>query len=370
MAAFGTPADPELEADFRAARRARLAELNASPFHLGMAASLVMAFSLWDWFVDPAAWSRAFVVRLTAAALILTTGVVQKVTRTVDWAPLISKVRFSCSIMAVAGANAIVRDGFLVGLAGLVAAFQGGPYIVLDRRDYFATLLPPLAGVALVMYVAGVDRFTATNGWVFIALTVTVGLMLSRVFEATNRRAFMLEQALKREARTDALTGLPNRRAMEEFILIELKRQSRLGRPTALVVCDIDHFKYVNDERGHDVGDRTIRAVGERLRSLVRGGDRVGRWGGEEFLLILPETSSADAAALAERMRLAVEVATGFTDNAARVTISLGVAAASARADEPTTLAFDRALKMADRALYQAKATGRNRIVTADTVRI
>jgi diguanylate cyclase (GGDEF)-like protein len=157
---------------------------------------------------------------------------------------------------------------------------------------------------------------------------------------------------------------------MEEFILIELKRQSRLGRPTALVVCDIDHFKYVNDERGHDVGDRTIRAVGERLRSLVRGGDRVGRWGGEEFLLILPETSSADAAALAERMRLAVEVATGFTDNAARVTISLGVAAASARADEPTTLAFDRALKMADRALYQAKATGRNRIVTSDLVRI
>jgi diguanylate cyclase (GGDEF)-like protein len=337
---------------------------------LGMAAALVLAFSLWDWFVDPAAWSRALVVRLVAAGLIVGTGVLQKASGTIRWAPLISKIRFSCAILAVAGANAIVRDGFLVGLAGLVAAFQGGPYIVLDRRDYFATLLPPLAGAALVMFAAGVDRFTAINAWVFIALTVTVGLMLSRVFEATNRRAFMLEQALKHEARTDALTGLPNRRAMEEFIQLELKRQSRLGRPTALVVCDIDHFKYVNDERGHDVGDRTIRAVGERLRLLVRGGDRVGRWGGEEFLLVLPETTTGDAVKLAERMRLAVEVATGFTDNAARVTISLGVASACGKADEPTSLTFDRALKQADRALYQAKATGRNRIVTSDLVRI
>lgn len=347
-----------------------MAELNASPFHLGMAASLVLAFSAWDWFVDPSAWSRALVVRVAAAALIVSTGFVQKLTGTHRFAPLIGKVRFSGSILAIVGANAIVDNGFVVGLAGLVAAFQGGPYIVIDRRDYVALLAGPLLLAAVVMYASGVDRFAAINAWVFIALTIVVGLMLTRVFEATNRRAFSLEQALKREARTDALTGLPNRRAMEEFALSELTRQSRTGRPTAIVVCDIDHFKYVNDDRGHDVGDRTIRAVAERLASVVRGADRVGRWGGEEFLAVLPETSHGDAAKLAERMRVAVETATGMADNAARVTISVGVASATCRPDDPEAAVLERTLKSADRALYHAKASGRNRIVTSDAVRV
>lgn len=347
-----------------------MAELNTSPFHLGMAASLVLAFSAWDWFVDPSAWSRALVVRVAAAALIVSTGFVQKLTGTRRFAPLIGKVRFSGSILAIVGANAIVDNGFVVGLAGLVAAFQGGPYIVIDRRDYVALLAGPLLLAAIVMYLTGVDRFAAVNAWVFIALTIVVGLMLARVFEATNRRAFALEQALKREARTDALTGLANRRAMEEFALAELRRQSRTGRPTAIVVCDIDHFKYVNDDRGHDVGDRTIRAVADRLASVVRGADRVGRWGGEEFLAVLPETSHADAAKLAERMRVAVETATGVGDNAARVTISVGVASATCRPDDPEDAVLERTLKAADRALYHAKASGRNRIVTSDFVRV
>lgn len=360
----------ELEARFRQARIAQIAELNASPFHLGMAASLVLAFSAWDWFVDPAAWSTALVVRLAAAALIVSTGVVQRLTGTRRFAPLIGKVRFSGSMLAIVGANAIVENGFVVGLAGLIAAFQGGPYIVIDRRDYVALLAGPLVMAAVVMYAAGIDRFAAINAWTFIALAVSVGLMLARVFEATNRRAFALEHALTHEARTDALTGLPNRRAMEEFALAELKRQSRTGRPTAIVVCDIDHFKYVNDDRGHDVGDRTIRSVAARLAAVVRGGDRVGRWGGEEFLAVLPETTHADAATLAERMRVAVETATGLAEDAARVTISVGVASATCRPDDPEAAVLERALKSADRALYHAKASGRNRIVTSDFVRV
>lgn len=364
------PWTADLEARFRQSRIAQLAELNASPFHLGMAASLVLAFSAWDWFVDPSAWRRALVVRVAAASLIVVTGVVQKLTGTHRFAPLIGKIRFSGSILAIVGANAIVQHGFIYGLAGLVAAFQGGPYIVIDRRDYVALLAGPLVLAAATMYLTGVDRFAAINAWVFIALTVSVGLMLARVFEATNRRAFALEQALSHEARTDALTALPNRRAMEEFALAELRRQSRTGRPTAIVVCDIDHFKYVNDDRGHDVGDRTIRSVAARLASVVRGADRVGRWGGEEFLAVLPETTHADAAKLAERMRVAVETATGLADNAARVTISVGVASATCRPDDPEAAVLEGALKSADRALYHAKASGRNRIVTSDFVRV
>jgi diguanylate cyclase (GGDEF)-like protein len=189
--------------------------------------------------------------------------------------------------------------------------------------------------------------------------------MLARVFEATNRRAFAAEQALMREARTDSLTRLANRRSAEEHAITELRRQGRQGRPTAFILCDIDHFKRINDDRGHDAGDRTIRAVGDRLKAVIRSVDTLARWGGEEFLTVLPETGEADAAVLAERMRAAIEELTMDGVPGLRVTLSAGVAAivSDGTATEPEL--FDRLLKAADAALYRAKAGGRNRVVTA-----
>src|SRR5262245_28385848 len=254
-----------LEPQFRASRVAALAELNASVAHFGLAAVMLLLFSFWDRFVDPVRWKTSLLVRLAAVAVILTTGVVQRVSGRISWAPVLGKIRFSASVLAVAGANAIVEQGYVVGLAGLVAVFLGGPYIVIDRRDYIRTMLVPVTGVALIMVLVRLDRFAVINAWVFLALTLVVGLMLARVFEATHRRAFALEQALAREARTDALTGLANRRSMEETAAAELRRQGRSGKPTAVILCDIDHFKRINDEQGHNVGDRTIRAVGESL---------------------------------------------------------------------------------------------------------
>ncbi|MEZ5292760.1 MAG: GGDEF domain-containing protein [Vicinamibacterales bacterium] len=360
-----TPAEgADLQAQFIASRAASLALLNGSVFHFGLSASLILSFSLWDWYVDPAAWSTALGFRVAAAAVIVSTGLLQRATGTVRWAPVIAKVRFWAAVLAVAAVNAVVREGYTIGLAGLVAAFLGGPYIVLDRRDYLVTTLVPLTGAGLGMMAAGADRFTVTNATVFLALTIVVGLMLARVFEATNRRAFVAEQALMREARTDALTGLPNRRATEEFAVRELARQSRTGRPTAFVLCDVDHFKRVNDERGHDSGDRTIRAVGELLATVVRTTDRVGRWGGEEFLIVLPETTIADAVVLAERMRSRVEGAALASGPEGSITLSAGVAAMASFTGEPDArLAV--ALKAADAALYRAKAEGRNRVVVA-----
>jgi diguanylate cyclase (GGDEF)-like protein len=356
---------PELESQFRASRVAAVAELNGSIFHFGLAASMVLLFSVWDWFVDPAHWSMALAIRATAVVVIVATGIVQRQWASIAWAPVIAKIRFSASVLAVAGANAVLNQGYIVGLAGLVAVFLGGPYIVLDRRDYISTTLLPLVGVAIIMVLVQLDRFAVVNAWVFLSLTIVVGLMLARVFEATNRRAFALEQALMREARTDALTGLPNRRAMEEIAVAELRRQGRSGRPTSVFLCDFDHFKRVNDERGHAIGDRTICAVAENLRAVMRATDSLGRWGGEEFLAILPETDESEAARLAERLRASTESLTMPGPAGLRVTLSVGVAAIvpDSAASEPET--FDRVLKAADDALYRAKATGRNRVVMA-----
>jgi diguanylate cyclase (GGDEF)-like protein len=363
MPESGAAFSPELEAQFRDSRRRAVAELNGSVFHFGLAAFMVMLFSAWDWFVDPTGWRTALVIRVTAVGIIVATGIVQRRSGRVDWAPAIAKTRFAAGVLAVAGANAVLQQGYIVGLAGLVAVFLGGPYIVLDRADYIQTTLIPLTGVAIIMYLVGLDRFAVVNAWVFLSLTLVVGLMLARVFEATNRRAFALEQALTREARTDPLTGLANRRSIEESAAGELRRQNRSGKPTALILCDIDHFKQINDDHGHDIGDRTIKTVGESLRSVMRSTDILGRWGGEEFLAILPETGVLEATSLAERMRATLEFTRMPGPARFRVTASLGVAAVTPDRNSTEPAAFDQLLKAADAALYRAKAAGRNRVV-------
>lgn len=341
---------------FRAARMAALAEINVTTYPLS--AAMIMLFSWWDWFVDPANWKTALLIRGIGSTVIVATGLVQRYSRRIDWAVAIARIRYTAGVLAVAGALAVLDQGYVVGVAGLIAVMLSGPYIALDRRDLLLLNVLPVVVIGTVMYAAGLDRFAVINAWVFIALAIAVSLLLARVFEAANRRAFALEQQLMREARTDALTGLLNRRALEEFAQLELKRSDRFGTPLSAILCDIDHFKAINDRDGHAAGDRVIRAVGERLRAELRETDAFGRWGGEEFIAILPDTPAAAAQVLAERMRAAIE-AGPVGDGGPRVTVSLGVAQRAPGG------AWDQLVKAADEALYRAKAQGRNRVVVA-----
>ena len=341
---------------FRAARMAALAEINVTTYPLS--AAMIMLFSWWDWFVDPANWKSALLIRGVGSSVIVATGLVQRYSRRIDWAVAIARIRYTAGVLAVAGALAVLDQGYVVGVAGLIAVMLSGPYIALDRRDLLLLNVLPVVVIGAVMYAAGLDRFAVINAWVFIALAIAVSLLLARVFEAANRRAFALEQQLMREARTDALTGLLNRRALEEFAQLELKRGDRFATPLSAILCDIDHFKSINDRDGHAAGDRVIRAVGERLRAELRETDAFGRWGGEEFIAILPDTPAAAAQVLAERMRAAIE-AGPVGDGGPRVTVSLGVAQRAPGGE------WDLLVKAADEALYRAKAQGRNRVVVA-----
>jgi diguanylate cyclase (GGDEF)-like protein/PAS domain S-box-containing protein len=155
-------------------------------------------------------------------------------------------------------------------------------------------------------------------------------------------------------ASTDHLTGLWNRRAFQERLAAELERARRYDRPMALVMLDIDHFKRINDVHGHPVGDRVLIEVASRLFATVREGEVVARIGGEEFAWILPETGGESAVAAAERVRLAIAAET-FT-GVGHLTISLGVC----DLDEGETAS--ELIRLADRALYWAKAGGRDRV--------
>jgi len=172
--------------------------------------------------------------------------------------------------------------------------------------------------------------------------------------EESNRR----QEAMRQLAETDALTGLLNRRALNEKLLREVERASRYGTVLTCVMIDIDHFKQANDRYGHQAGDRVLVQFAELLRREQRSVDVVARYGGEEFVVLLPETGSAGARLFAERvLRRVSNAAFGEADTPIPITVSLGIATfPDERAGDAEAL-----LRLADRNLLRAKTDGRNR---------
>jgi two-component system cell cycle response regulator len=169
-----------------------------------------------------------------------------------------------------------------------------------------------------------------------------------------------INDQLVRIARTDALTGIDNRRCLEERLDETLEHSLRLNEPFACVMCDLDMFKSVNDTHGHQAGDEVLRQFAQILRDHAREIDWVGRYGGEEFMLILPGATQDAAVAFAERMRKAVEGRTfAFAGTAIRRTVSCGVAGWP----HPGIRDAEALVRAADHALYVAKAGGRNRVI-------
>ena len=170
-----------------------------------------------------------------------------------------------------------------------------------------------------------------------------------------------LHRAVERQASLDGLTGLANRRSAQDALHAEVSRATRFGGEVALVMADLDGFKAVNDRFGHPVGDAVLREFADTLRDTAREVDVAGRWGGEEFVLVLPGTDAVGGAQLAERVRVSFEQRLVLTPDGTRipVTASFGVAAFPDQADEVGLVAA------ADAALYEAKRDGKNRVVKA-----
>ena len=195
--------------------------------------------------------------------------------------------------------------------------------------------------------------------------TAVRSALLLRDITAREQMRVALEKAnedLERLANTDALTGLANRRYFMEALAREIERSERYSRPLSLVLLDLDYFKKVNDTHGHPVGDVVLRAASDVLRSVRRDVDRAARLGGEEFALLLPETEAPGAAAVAERVRVRLEVTSHPSPGGEpfTVTASFGVASLG-----PGVATGEALLQAADEALYRAKRGGRNRVVTS-----
>lgn len=238
----------------------------------------------------------------------------------------------------------------LFGVAGGVIAWalgltQHDPAMLLSNRVNTLTGVMMGAALAILLW-----HKSAAN------------TLLRRELQASNLTLERQQTELQRLVTLDPLTGLINRREFERLLSLELIRARRAAMPTTLVAIDLDHFKRVNDEFGHPVGDVLLQQVGQRMLGLLRPYDVLARYGGEEFMLLLPDTDQAAATAVADKLRAALQrqpfdcVERGVTMSA-----SLGVVTTSA-----SQANFEQLYELADQALYRAKQLGRNRVETAN----
>ncbi|MFN8413039.1 MAG: GGDEF domain-containing protein [Anaerolineales bacterium] len=233
--------------------------------------------------------------------------------------------------------------------------FMLGAYLTTSKK-YIQTLI--------VSIFVGVIVLAVGNLWVTsTSQTIGFGLIFSWVNAIASlsvatllfQRMGVLQQSY---ASTDSLTSLLNRRSLYQILSIEVERSTRYQNPFSIVLFDVDHFKKINDTHGHLAGDEILRKISEQISRSIRLLDYAGRWGGEEFLLILPETDGESAQILAERVCQSVkEIQYGKVD----VTLSSGIACFQKGQN------LEDLLHCADRALYQAKQNGRNQVVLYST---
>ncbi len=234
-------------------------------------------------------------------------------------------------------------------------------YLLFVSLSYQAQVTAPLTPVA-----AEVLRvFEAFNVSTFFFLIVFLAFLYHKAAGRAEAKLQSANQTLDRLARLDELTGLANRRAMIAALDQAVRDFAVDSRVFSVVICDVDGFKLINDQFGHTLGDEALRRTAEVLRAAVREQDLVARWGGEEFLMLLPATDIAAAEHVAERVRRQILAAEVRVAHASPVlTLTFGVAAHTVGATIEETVAS------ADRALYAGKSTGKNRVVRADSASV
>lgn len=237
-------------------------------------------------------------------------------------------------------------------LISLALGTQG--FILLVRGIWYALNAPPEGGITGNSFAQSITFLVAF----IVVLLASLGFILM-----TKDRAEAISRDL---ANNDMLTGIPNRRLLQQTLRRDADRAMREHAAYAVLMVDIDHFKAVNDTHGHLAGDAVLRHVAHLLQARLRGQDMVGRWGGEEFLVLLPSTTREGAERLAQTLRANVSDAPCHHDGVTLpVTVSIGVCADTLQPGDRARLLVDAA----DKALYAAKANGRNRVEHAHMLR-
>jgi len=251
-----------------------------------------------------------------------------------------------------------VKAGLIVGIASLVVQLGFGALLLFCDNwfelDFNAYIASPITWIhQTTVFIAIVMVTILCVGWLYKMLEISLDLLKKRNIELQNAKA-----ELELLASTDPLTKLPNRRQLFDRLQSELARYKRNGSTFCIMMVDLDYFKRINDGFGHAAGDAVLKAFGEMALSSIRGGELIARFGGEEFVVLLPETELPIALKAAERLRHSLEsMEIPINNHTLKVTASIGVTAV---ADNDQSI--EDVVKRADSAVYIAKENGRNRV--------
>lgn len=373
--------DPDVEKAYRLHLQSLMArQLRVALWVWG---GLLLAFGLLD--LQALGWTSAFFILLTCraaqAAMVFSLALLLR--RYPQWAP----AGYAVTVLEIIGFVLflpiyILRPEVAIITVGVFGLMLLAMFLFVPNRLKFM-LLAAMVGVLLMLLCIIMNGRSAdvVIGAVFIlALPVITGFFAAQHLKAIQRRQFamfnqvrnanrelkkeverrkLLEEELKRQATTDPLTGLFNRRQYEMLFRRERERCRRQGTSICVAMGDLDQFKRLNDQMGHDSGDIALQHVARLFTSHLREGDVVGRFGGEEFIILLPDTDVAEAASVIERLRRALELSpVPLQDRSWNLTVTFSV---SAVLDNEKDVV--ETLRRVDAGLYQGKREGRNQVV-------
>lgn len=345
---------PELHAEYLERESSRVKRpVNAA---IAVTITVIALFGIRDWIVAP---ETAYVTTMLRAASIAL-GLVAIFGGPTPQRRKPLAILFIYGVIAShATVISLLPLGFRYQVTSLLILPLGASLFLPETKDLYRLQTLTFVAVQLGLWYQAPPRLDVVAAESSLILTTFVTYLLGTLGIRMRQLQFLAEHKLREEAQRDELSGLYNRRYFERAAHEELRRAARFHRALSLVVIDIDKFKRVNDTFGHAVGDQVIRATATCLASEIRDCDVLARIGGEEFVVLLPETSIEGAMALAERLRSAIAALRVETSTKHQVTwtVSCGVTEVTER-DET----FDSVLHRADACLYSAKGTGRDRV--------
>ncbi|WP_109993734.1 GGDEF domain-containing protein [Salinisphaera sp. LB1] len=353
-------------ATYLAAKRADFTEFTRGT--LLVTALFMITTIAWDFAIDPVNAPRVIWLRCLESALVLLWALA-------SWRNVHAPMARVLAMLGPLGVEAtfvhilgVLHQGASFGMGGFLYFFIFMPFLTLVQPLAFSVAV--LVLIAVFPPVLGACGVSADLDWwvyaAYVGLVIGPVMLILLMFEYLYWTVFRYREQVEVQAVTDGLTRVANRRHFMAEATVRLSRQNERGGTASLLFIDIDRFKAINDAYGHALGDQVLTHVVVRLRQVLRDVDLIARYGGEEFVVLLSDTDTDRAVAVAERMRQAVRAAPcGMNACGQHITSTVSIGIATHRAEQPADL--DRLIADADRAVYEAKRAGRDRVVAAVT---